>query len=126
MLNKSIKLMAFKLPICAWLRHYCANSQLKNHSLSQRYKGLTVKESAIWVFHSAGAQFSGGVFSTIELAESWILENKLSGLLTAYPIDFGVYNWAVENQFFSPKHERHRSSSFIGGFTSARQEHFHY
>jgi len=85
-----------------------------------------VKESAIWFFHSAGAQFSGGVFSAIELAESWILENKLSGVLTAYPLDCGVYNWAIENQFFSPKHERHSSSSFIGGFTSARQEHFHY
>jgi hypothetical protein len=100
--------------------------QLKSHRLLRRYKGLIVKESAIWVFHSAGAQFSGGVFSTIELAESWILENKLSGLLTAYPLDCGVYNWAVKNKYFSPKHERHSSSSFIGGFTSASQEHFHY
>jgi hypothetical protein len=31
--------MVFKSPICAWLRHYHANSQLKNHSLSQRYRG---------------------------------------------------------------------------------------
>nr|WP_252421195.1 hypothetical protein [Salmonella enterica] len=32
--------MVFKSPICAWLRHYHANSQLKNHSLSQRYVSL--------------------------------------------------------------------------------------
>jgi hypothetical protein len=85
-----------------------------------------VKESAIWVFHSAGAQFSGGVFSTLELAEAWILDHTLSGLLTAYPLDCGVYNWAVKNNYFSPKNEKHSSSKFIGGFTSASQEHFRY
>lgn len=42
------------------------------HTLTGRYNGRIVKESAIWVFHSVGAQFSGGVFSTLELAEAWI------------------------------------------------------
>ncbi|MEZ6925022.1 MULTISPECIES: hypothetical protein [unclassified Aeromonas] len=48
----------------------CRGSVL--HTLIGRYNGRIVKESAIWVFHSAGAQFSGGVFSTLELAEAWI------------------------------------------------------
>jgi hypothetical protein len=80
----------------------------------------------IWVFHGDGARFSGGVFTSLEKAEAWIFKHSLSGLLTAYPKDVGSYDWCVDNGFFTPKKEVHKSSQFVGGFTSAHQEHYHY
>ena len=85
-----------------------------------------IMENKVFVFHASGAQFSGGVFSTKILAEEWISENKLSGLLTSFPLDNGAYNWAVEKEYFTPKKEHHYSPDFIGGFTSASMEHNHY
>ncbi|WP_144395612.1 DUF7710 domain-containing protein [Pleionea sediminis] len=83
-------------------------------------------EQKVFVFHSSGAQFSGGVFSSKDKAEAWILKHKLSGMLTGYPLDNGAYDWAVESELFTPKKELHYSASFIGGFTSAHLEHYHY
>ncbi|MGE8242425.1 MAG: DUF7710 domain-containing protein [Sphingobacterium sp.] len=49
----------------------------------------------IWGFHGEGGRFSSGVFTSIEKAEIWIARHKLSGVLTAYPIDEGLYDWAL-------------------------------
>ncbi|HEY4289738.1 MAG TPA: hypothetical protein VGN00_21705 [Puia sp.] len=81
----------------------------------------------LFLFNSAGdSKFCGGVFSTREKAEQWILRYKLSGILTKYPLDMGVYDWAIENHKFNPKKEIHFQPDFIGGFSSATQEHYHY
>jgi len=80
----------------------------------------------IWVFHSENARFAGGTFSDQKVAEEWILKHSLTGLLTAYPINCGVFDWAVENEYFNPKKDLHKTPNFIGGFTSASQEHYHY
>ncbi|TLV03583.1 DUF7710 domain-containing protein [Dyadobacter luticola] len=80
----------------------------------------------IWVFHGIAAQFASGIFSSKQKAEEWILENKLSGILTWYPIDTGVYDWALANEFFEIKKPEQRSSGFIQRFTSGSQMHFHY
>lgn len=53
-------------------------------------------------------------------------KNKLSGILTNYPIDIGVYDWAVQNNFFSPNNEKQKLPSFIGSFTFASMEHYHF
>ena len=45
------------------------------------------------MFNSEKAKFAGAVFSSLPKARKWISSHKLSGLLTAYPIDIGVYNW---------------------------------
>lgn len=83
-------------------------------------------ENVIWVFHAEMARFSGGVFSDLESAEAWIQKHSLTGLLTAYPLNHGAFDWAVENELFSPNKDSHKSAEFIGGFTSASQEHYHY
>ncbi len=80
----------------------------------------------VWVFHGAAGRFSSGVFSTRRKGEAWIKTHRLTGILTAYPVDVGVYDRAVERGDFEPKNERERSSEFIGAFTSASQEHYHY
>ncbi len=81
---------------------------------------------AIWVFNGEQSRFPSGLFSTKELAEDWISKNKLSGVLTRYPVDVSVYDWAITRNFFEPKKAEHRESTFIGRFSSASQEHYHY
>ncbi|WHI50482.1 hypothetical protein P3339_18880 [Microbulbifer sp. MLAF003] len=85
-----------------------------------------MSKECVWVFHSAGARFAGGTFSSVESAELWIGTHKLTGVLTSYPLDTGAYEWAVKNEYFQPKKEKHSTAEFIGGFTSANQEHYHY
>ena len=76
----------------------------------------------VWIFHAAAASFSGGVFSTRAKAEKWILQHRLSGILAQYPLDIGVYDWAIKHNHFEIKHEHHKSPKFIGRFRSIAQE----
>jgi hypothetical protein len=80
----------------------------------------------VWVFNGESSQFPSGIFSAKELAHEWICRNRLAGVLTAYPVDIGVYDWAVKNGFFKPKQGEHTSPRFVQQFTSVRQEHYHY
>ncbi|MFZ5531631.1 MAG: DUF7710 domain-containing protein [Pseudomonadota bacterium] len=80
----------------------------------------------VWIFNAAGATFPGGVFGSLEQAESWISKHGLSGTLTEYPLDAGAYDWAVSLGYFQPKKPEHESAKFVGAFTSSRQTHFHY
>ena len=80
----------------------------------------------VWVFNSSKGRFPSAVFSKKELANEWIRLHKLTGILTAYPIDIGVYDWAVRKGYFSPNREDQASPEFIGRFSSASQEHYHY
>ena len=61
------------------------------------------KEDHIWVFHGANGRFASGVFTSRYTAEEWIASNKLTGVLTLYPLNQGVYQWAVANDYFVPK-----------------------
>ncbi|WP_223847367.1 DUF7710 domain-containing protein [Hymenobacter montanus] len=80
----------------------------------------------MWVFHGVGGHFASGVFTTREKAEAWIEHHGLTGVLTRYPLDQGVYDWALEQQAFQPSKPEHTQASFIQRFTSANQEHYHY
>jgi hypothetical protein len=80
----------------------------------------------VWVFNGPRGAFPSAVFSTREVAEEWIVGERLSGTLTEYPIDVSVFDWAIANGFFVPKKDGDRTSDFIQKFSSAAQEHFHY
>jgi hypothetical protein len=83
----------------------------------------------IWVFNGKSrgpTNFPGAVFSSRENAEKWISNNKLSGVLTAYPLDTSVYDWAISKGHFHPKKDDHKSADFIATFSSAYQPHHHY
>lgn len=84
------------------------------------------KLTYIWVFKGEKANFPSGVFSTKETADEWIKRNKLTGVLTKYPVNVGVYDWAIDQKLFTPKKDDHYSPLFIGKFTSASMEHYHY
>jgi hypothetical protein len=80
----------------------------------------------VWVFDGARSQFPSGVFRQRATAEEWISRQKLTGTLTLYPLDVGVYEWAVERGYFKPRREDQRAPEFIERFSSASQEHYHY
>jgi len=84
------------------------------------------KINSVWVFHGASGRFASSVFTSKLKAEEWIKKHNLTGILTEYPLDEGVYDWAIENDFFTVKKDSQRESSFIQAFTTASQEHFHY
>jgi len=79
----------------------------------------------VWVFNGGG-NFPSGVFSKKEIAEAWIAKHKLSGVLTKYPVDEGVYDWSLANGTFKIKKEEQTQPAFIQRFSSASQEHYHY
>lgn len=81
---------------------------------------------SVWIFHGEKAQFASGVFTSFEKAEAWIKQYNLSGMLTNYPLNEGVYNWALRLECFEVKKEQHTAPEFIQKFSSASQEHYHY
>ena len=89
-------------------------------------EGQEGADSSVWVFHGAGGRFASGVFTTREKAEAWINKHGLTGMLTRYPLDHGVYDWATEKQLFHPAKPEHTQAAFIQRFTSGSQEHYHY
>jgi hypothetical protein len=80
----------------------------------------------VWVFNGAGGHFPSGVFSRVELAEAWIRQNRLTGTLTRYPVDLGAYDWAVSKGYFTASKPEQAVPEFIGRFSAANQEHYHY
>lgn len=100
-----------------WFRRY----------LDLATKGMTnqIKED-IWVFSGARKQFPGGVFTKKEIAELWVTKNRLTGTLTRYPVDVGVYEWAIEMGMFRPRKPHESEAEFIGNFSHAGMEHYHY
>lgn len=89
----------------------------------------TDEPAFIWVFNG-GSQFPGGLFTTVDKAEAWIARHKLSGVLTKYPLDEGCFDWAVRTGCHGMRDttlSRNREDPrFIGGFSSASQDHIHY
>src|SRR5262245_27529892 len=79
-----------------------------------------------WRFNGNLNPFPSAAFTEPRLAEAWIRKYQLEGTLTAYPLNIGVYDWAIENAYFTPKKEEHSSPDFIANFSSATQEHYHF
>ena len=84
------------------------------------------ERSWIWIFNGAKGTFPSGVFGEQTRADAWIRLHKLTGTLTRYPVDIGVYDWAIAEGFFIPRRDAQRTSDFIGRFSTASQEHYHY
>lgn len=80
----------------------------------------------VFIFNGAGAQFPGAVFSEYGIAVNWIKKHSLTGVLTSYPIDTGVYDWAIEQGSFKIEQDHHKESKFIQKFTSASLKRYHF
>ena len=83
------------------------------------------KYKSVWIFHGENAQFASAVFFQLEKAQSWIYENKVSGILTEYPVDISCYDWAKKNNFYIPQNSDAKKKK-MQKFTSYEQKHFHY
>jgi len=87
-----------------------------------------IQSTTVWVFKGPKPipGFPSAVFSSLNIAESWIRENRVTGTLTEYPLDKGAYDWAIENKYLEPEEGKHTNISFIENFSSASQNHYHY
>ena len=89
-----------------------------------------IPERAVWVFSTAKGCFPGGNFTTVDRADEWIVANRLTGTLTADPLEQGAFDWALSQGVTNLRAElleqRRHDPAFIGGFSTASQEHFHY
>lgn len=88
-------------------------------------------EITVWVFKGPATYpgFPSAVFSNLELAEKWIEVNKLTGVLTEYPVDISILDWAIQNDLFEPDFPEDVESdkaTFIANFSSGHQRHYHY
>lgn len=84
-------------------------------------------EPCVWIFNGAGGRLPSGVFTTRDGAEVWIRGCRLTGMLTAYPLDEGTFEWAHRRGLITGRaRERGDDPGFVGSFTSAIQEHYHY
>ncbi|KAA6430319.1 hypothetical protein FOE74_20810 [Rufibacter glacialis] len=85
---------------------------------------------SIWVFNSSNKGLPGGVFDDQFLAEKWIAKNKLTGTLTKYPVNQGALDWAIQNNMVNMKPDKLKVKAqdpyFIGEFTTASMEHYHF
>ena len=87
-------------------------------------------ENNIWIFVGEGGHFPSGAFTDFTVAENWVAKHHLSGMLSAMPIDQGLFEWAVENNAFNMKteklKEKENNPKFIATCTTASLEHYHY
>jgi hypothetical protein len=84
-------------------------------------------ENCIWIFNGEGGQFPAGAFTSRPKAEKWIATHRVSGTLTAYPVDEGVYDWAMRSGAVTGRAKvRGDEPQFVATFSSAIQEHYHY
>ena len=87
---------------------------------------MSTDDLRVWVFCGEGATLPSAVFGDRFRAEAWIAKHRVSGVLTAYPLDEGVYEWAIAAGFFQPTTPAHSRSDWIQKFSSAYLEHYHY
>lgn len=80
----------------------------------------------LWTFQGDGADSANGIFSTKDLAEKYIKEYSLSGMLIKLPLNVSVYQWAIDMGYFNPTKDYMKSSQFIQQFNSGYLEHYHY
>lgn len=81
---------------------------------------------SVWVFCGDGATLPSAVFSDLSIAEQWIQQYSLSGILTRYPINRSVYDWAIDQGFLHLSKPHQSLPAFVGRFTSAYLEHHHF
>ena len=86
-----------------------------------------IPERHVWIFARDAQSAPGGVFTTREAAEGWIRDRRLTGVLTAFPVDEGCYDWAMRLRLVTGRaKDRGGESAFVASFSSASQEHVHY
>ncbi len=85
-----------------------------------------IPANPIWIFSGPRLSPATGAFDDLDMAEAWIKQHQLSGMLTAYPRNQGCYDWAVREELVGTSVMKKYSPEYVAKFTSAMQEHHHY
>ena len=85
-----------------------------------------MNHSPVFLFKADGAVFTSAVFTSFRLAQTWIYNNSLSGLLIEYPVNISTYDWAIQKGYFKVRNAIDISPVFIGSFVSAYQIQWHF
>lgn len=80
-------------------------------------------EKYIWIFVGDGSKIPTGVFSSREKAIEWIQQNELAGYLGEFPVDVGVYDWAMTLDYYK---KRPHLKFDRQDFTTALLDHEHF
>ena len=91
-----------------------------------KIRSTPLPTSGVWVFVGDRGRFPSAVFDGTEAAREWIKKHGLTGTLTLYPLNQGIFDWAITNEYFEVKAEKEITPSFVQNFSSAYQEHFHF
>jgi hypothetical protein len=81
---------------------------------------------SVWIFNGNQSPFPSGVFKSKESAELWISKWGVTGTLTEYPVDMGMYDYAISKGQFRPSKPEHETAFFIGKFSGGGIDHAHY
>lgn len=65
----------------------------------------TRKHEYVWIFLGAGGWMPSGVFSDYYSAVDWIIKYSLSGYLGKFPVDIGVFDWAIQKEIHVPSED---------------------
>ena len=84
------------------------------------------EEPGVWVFNGDGGRFPSGVFTAFDKATLWVATHSLSGTLTWYPLDAGVYEWVMAKGYWQQTRDYQSTPAFIQNFSSAYTGHFHF
>ncbi len=87
---------------------------------------MNTPETFIYVFSGNNSGMPNAVFSEINLAKEWIKKHELSGILSFYPLNTGIYDWAILNNYFTPQKDYQKQAPFIEKFSCASIEHLHF
>lgn len=85
-----------------------------------------MNQSSVFLFKAENAVFTSAVFTSFKLAQSWIYQNSLSGLLIEYPVNISTYDWAIQKGYFKVRNMIDISPVFMGSFVSAYQIQWHF
>ena len=58
----------------------------------------------------------------LEKAVRWIEKYKISGILSKYPLDISIYDWAITQGLFKPKRDDQKTPGFIQSFSTVHIE----
>ncbi|BFU44186.1 hypothetical protein [Krasilnikovia sp. MM14-A1004] len=75
----------------------------------------------VWIFHGESARFASGVFASREHGLAWVVQHRLTGILSEYPLGEGCYDWAVKRRQFRPSKEHHGTPMHVAGFSPSLQ-----
>ena len=81
-------------------------------------------QAFVWLFQAVPGAGAGGVFRSLESASAWILRHRLTGLLTQYPLDYGVFDYIVEKGWIKRTKPHLDTPEFMGGYCG-NLHHYH-